>query len=257
MKYIINTIVVICIFYSTSFSQGSAGDKAEYEYRYLLDMPTAGILQKGFVGVTSDILPNGVFIAAIEAGVFENVSFGISFGGSNFIGSGDVDWYKWPGINIRLRILDEEVLLPAITLGFDTQGKGAYVDSLNRYTIKSPGIFAAVRKNFNFIGYLSLHGSVNYSLEGKDGDNFVNLKVGAEQTLGGNFSLIIEYDFAFNDNNSPGFGEDKGYMNIGLRWTVSSGITLGFDLRDLRSNKAGTNNSFDRAIRIEYIQSIF
>ena len=257
MKYIINTIVVVCIFCSTSFSQGSAGDKAEYEYRYLIDMPTAGILQKGFVGVTSDILPNGVLIAAIEAGVFENVSFGISFGGSNFIGSGNVDWYKWPGVNIRLRILDEAVLLPAITLGFDTQGKGEYFDSLGRYTIKSPGLFAAVRKNFDFIGYLSLHGAVNYSLESKDGDNFVNLKVGAEKTLGSNFSLIIEYDFAFNDNNSPGFGEDKGYLNIGLRWTVSSGFTLGFDLRDLRSNKSGTNNSFDRAMRIEYIQSIF
>jgi hypothetical protein len=257
MKYIINTIAVICIFFSTSFSQGSAGDKAEYEYRYLMDMPTAGILQKGYVGVTSDILPNGVLIAAIEAGVFENVSFGISFGGSNFIGSGDVDWYKWPGINIRLRILDEAILLPAITLGFDTQGKGEYIDSLGRYTIKSPGIFAAVRKNFDFIGYLSLHSSVNYSLEGEDGDNFVNLKLGAEQTLGSNFSLIIEYDFAFNDNNSTGFGEDKGYLNIGLRWTVSKGFTLGFDLRDLRSNKSSTKNSFNRAIRIEYIQSIF
>ena len=257
MKYIIKTILVICIFCSTSFSPGSAGDKAEYEYRYLIDIPTAGILQKGFVGVTSDILPNGVLIAAIEAGVFENVSFGISFGGSNFIGSGNVDWYKWPGVNIRLRILDEAVLLPAITLGFDTQGKGEYFDSLGRYTIKSPGLFAAVRKNFDFIGYLSLHGAVNYSLEGKDGDNFVNLKIGAEQTLGSNFSLIIEYDFAFNDNNSPGFGEDKGYLNIGLRWTVSNGFTLGFDLRDLRSNKSGTNNSFDRAMRIEYIQSIF
>ncbi|MEE9449538.1 MAG: hypothetical protein V3V72_05755 [Ignavibacteriaceae bacterium] len=257
MKYIINTISVICIFYSTSFSQGSAGNEAEYEYRYLIDMPTAGILHKGFVGVTSDILPNGVLIAAIEAGVFENVSFGISFGGSNFIGSGNVDWYKWPGINIRLRIIDEAILLPAITLGFDTQGKGEYFDSLGRYTIKSPGIFAAVRKNFDFIGYLSLHGSVNYSLESEDGDNFVNLKVGAEKTFGSNFSFIIEYDFAFNDNNSPGFGEDKGYLNIGLRWTISNGFTLGFDLRDLRSNKSGTKNSFDRAIRIEYIQSIF
>jgi len=257
MKYIIYTIEVVCIFYSISFSQGSAGDEAEYEYRYLIDMPTAGMLHKGFVGVTSDILPNGVLLAAIEAGVFENVSFGISFGGSNFIGSGNVDWYKWPGINIKLRILDEAVLLPAITLGFDTQGKGEYFDSLGRYTIKSPGLFAAVRKNFDFIGYLSLHGSVNYSLEGDDGDNFVNLKVGAEKTLGSNFSLIIEYDFAFNDNNSPGFGEDKGYLNIGLRWTVSDGFTLGFDLRDLRSNKSSTRNSFDRAMRIEYIQSIF
>jgi len=115
MKHIIKTIAIICILYSTSFSQGSAGDEAKYEYRYLIDMPTAGMLQKGFVGVTSDILPNGVLIAAIEAGVFENVSFGISFGGSNFIGSGNVDWYKWPGVNIRLRILDEAVLLPAIT----------------------------------------------------------------------------------------------------------------------------------------------
>ncbi|NNG27275.1 MAG: hypothetical protein HKM87_07090 [Ignavibacteriaceae bacterium] len=243
--------------FSTSFSQGSAGDEAEYEYRYLIDMPTAGMLHKGFVGVTSDILPNGVLIAAIEAGVFENVSFGISFGGSNFLGSGNVDWYKWPGINIKLRILDEAVLLPAITLGFDTQGKGEYVDSSSRYTIKSPGIFAAVRKNFDFIGYLSFHGSVNYSLEGNDGDNFVNLKVGAEKTFGSNFSLIIEYDFAFNDNNSPGFGENKGYLNIGLRWTVSEGFTIGFDLRDLRSNKSNTRNSFDRAMRIEYIQSIF
>ncbi len=170
---------------------------------------------------------------------------------------GNVDWYKWPGVNIRLRILDEAVLLPAISLGFDTQGKGEYIDSLGRYTIKSQGLFAAVRKNFDFIGYLSLTRSVNYSLEGKDGDNFVNLKVGAEKTFGSNFSLIVEYDFAFNDNNSLGFGEDKGYLNIGLRWTVSNGFTLGFDLRDLRSNKSGTNNSFDRAMRIEYIQSIF
>ncbi len=102
-----------------------------------------------------------------------------------------------------------------------------------------------------------MHGSVNYSLEENDGDNFVNLKVGAEQTLGSNFSIIVEYDFAFNDNNTTGFGEDKGYLNIGLRWTVSNGFTLGFDLRDLRSNKWGSKNSFDRALRIEYIQSIF
>ena len=71
------------------FAQGSAGENAKYEYRSLIDMQTAGILEKGFVGITSDIMPHGVLIEKLEVGVFDNVSFGISYGGSNIIGTGD------------------------------------------------------------------------------------------------------------------------------------------------------------------------
>jgi hypothetical protein len=198
-----------------------------------------------------------VLIAVLEAGVFENVSFGISYGGSNLIGSGKVDWYKLPAVNIRVRILNETVLLPAFTFGFDSQGKGTYDSDRSRYETKSPGFFAAVSKNFDFLGYLSFHGTINYSLEGKDGDNFVNLKTGAEKTLGANFSLLVEYDFALNDNKSISFGDGKGYLNAGIRWSVGSGLTIGFDLRDLLSNKSETKNAADRALRIEFIKTIF
>jgi len=257
MKYLILSIISFCFLADSSRPQGTAGENAKYEYRYLIDLPTAGILEKGVVGFTSDILPDGVLIASLEAGVLENLSFGISYGGANLIGSGKVDWYKLPAVNIRFRILNETVLLPALAIGFDSQGKGTFNEEVKRYDIKSPGFFAAVSKNFNFLGYLSLHGSVNYSLENNDGDNFINLKGGLEKTLGSSFSVLMEYDIALNDNNTELFGDGRGYFNAGLRWVVGDGLTVGFDLRDLLSNKSSTINSADRSLRIEFIKNIF
>ncbi|HEY6626693.1 MAG TPA: hypothetical protein VIZ21_07050 [Ignavibacteriaceae bacterium] len=256
MQKLLNIIFLIFLISIPVNSQGTAGDQAKYEYRYLIDMPSAGILEKGVVGVTNEILPAGVLIAIIEAGVFENVSIGISYGGGNLIGSGKVDWYNWPGVNIRARVFNEQTLFPAITLGFDSQGKGEYDDTEDRFAIKSPGFFGAVSKNFDFLGYMSLHGTVNYSLEGNDGDNFVDVRAGVEKTLGSSFSLLLEYDFAFNDDNTD-FASGKGYLNAGLRWSIGTGFTLGFDLRDLLSNKSSTKNAADRSFKIEYIKNIF
>ncbi len=259
MKKFYLPFFITLYFYLTPqiFAQGSAGENAKYEYRSLVDMQTAGILEKGFVGITSDIMPHGVLIEKLEVGVFDNVSFGISYGGSNIIGTGEPNWYKVPAINIRFRLFNETILMPAITLGFDSQGKGEYFDSLNRYAIKSPGFFAAGSKNFAMLGFLSIHGSINYSLETKDGDNFMDMHLGFEKTLGSSFSIIGEYDFALNDNKSQAFGNGNGYLNMGIRWSVGSGLTFGFDLRDLLNNKKINPSTADRALRIEYIKNIF
>ena len=88
------------------------------------------------------------------------------------------------------------------------------------------------------------------------GDNFVNLMVGLEKTVGSQVSFILEYNFALNDNNGD-FGGGKGYLNAGLRWSVGSGFTLEFDLRDLLQNSSINSSSADRALKIEYIQTIF
>jgi len=255
MHKVLNILYLFLIFSFNVFAQGTAGDKAKYEYRYIIDMPTAGIIEKGIVAVTTDFLPDGVLIQWIEAGVFENVSIGISYGGSNFIGSGNINWYKWPGVTFRARILNETVYVPAITLGFDSQGKGEYFKDDERYAIKAPGFFAAVSKNFELLGYFSLHAETNYSLEGND-DNYVDLRVGFEKTIGSSFSLVGEYDFAFNDNNS-GFGIGRGYLNAGLRWSPGPGFTLGFDMRDLLDNEPSVSNGVGRAFMIEYLKSIF
>lgn len=258
MKNLKLVSILLFLIIPNSFAQGTAGEKAKYEYRQLIDMPTAGILDRGNVGLTTELLPFGTLIARIEAGVFDNISIGISYGGTNIIGSGKPGWYPFPpGVNFRFRLMDETVLTPSLTLGFDTQGKGEYFKDQKRFETKAPGIFAAASKNFSMLGYLSLHGTVNYSvLEDKDGDNFVNLMIGAEKTLGSSFSVMIEYNFAFNDNSTDQFGDGKGYLNLGFRWSIANGVTTGFDLRDLLNNKKFSPNSADRGLVIEFTQRI-
>lgn len=258
MKKFSIIILIAASFSQFQFAQGTAGDKAKYEYRQLIDMPTAGIMERGSVGITTELLPFGTLIAKVEAGIFDNISIGLSYGGSNIIGSGKPDWYPFPpGVNFRFRVIDESILVPSLTLGFDTQGKGQYFKDEKRFAIKAPGIFAAASKNFDMLGYLSLHGTVNYSvLENKDGDNFVNLMIGAEKTLGSSFSFLIEYNFAFNDNSTNLYGDGKGYLNLGVRWSIANGVTAGFDLRDLLENKKWSPTSADRAVMIEITQQI-
>ena len=257
--YSMKKLSVIFLFFVSSLiiAQGTSGSNAKFEYRNLIDLPTAGILEKGFVGITMDLMPAGVLIPKIEVGVMDGFSFGISYGGSNIIGSGKVDMYSLPGVNLRVRVLDESISLPAFTIGFDSQGKGYYNDNLNRYQIKSPGFFVAASKNFDFLGYLSLHGVINYSLERDDADKDLNLGVGFEKTIGGKFSIVGEYDFAINDNTGKSLGDGNGFMNFGIRWSVGDGFTLGLNLRDVLDNKKVSTAAADRGIFIDFVKGIF
>ncbi|MBZ0196682.1 MAG: hypothetical protein B6D45_04570 [Ignavibacteriales bacterium UTCHB3] len=233
-----------------------AGEKLDFEPRFLIDMPTSGVLKKGYVSVGSDLMPGGVLLTRLDVGVFDNLSFGISYGGENIIGTGDVTWYKYPGVNIRFKIIEESLTLPSITVGADLQGKGRYFSDEKRYEIKSPGLFAAVSKNYRLLGYMSIHGAISYSFEQKDGDNFANLAVGVEKTIGSSVSVLLEYNFAFNDNSNEVFGKGNGYLHAGVRWAVAEGFSLGFDFRDLLNNKKWSPNTADRGIKFEFVKKI-
>lgn len=257
MKFYYKFLFILIITLSTEAFSQTSGTKANYEYRNLIDIPTAGVLDKGVVGISLDVMPLGVVISKIEVGVFDNFSFGISYGGSNIIGQGKIDWYELPGVNVRLRIINETITSPALTIGFDSQGKGFYDKELNRFQIKSSGFFISAAKNFEFFGYLSLHGTVNYSLERDDSDKDLNISVGLEKTIGDKISFVGEYDFAINDNTGQSLGSGNGYLNMGLRWSVADGFTLGINLRDLLDNKKFTSSKADRGIFVEYVKSIF
>lgn len=239
------------------FAQSTAGDEAKMEYRTVIDMPSSGVLERGKVSISNDIMPGGVLIARFEAGILTDLNIGVSFGGANIIGSGSPKWYKLPAAALRYKLMDESLTLPQLTVGFDSQGKGEYIDSSDRYAIKSPGLFLAGSKNFAMLGFLTLHGALNYSFENGDGDNFINLMVGVEKTIGKRISLLGEYDFGFNDNGSETkSSKGNGYLNIGVRWAPAEGITLGLDLRDLLSNKKWAPGGADRAVKLEFIQKI-
>ena len=235
--------------------QGSAGTGATIEPQYLVDVPTAGIIPGGNLALDMDFYESGGLLLGASIGVFDRIHFGISYGGVGIIGSDRPTWNRSPGFVVRLRIIDETVPIPAIAIGFDSQGKEAYLDEFNRYTIKSPGFYAVLSKNYSAAGYLGVHGGINYSLERADGDKDPNLFVGIEKSIGPSVSVLGEYNLGANDSNREARGRGRGYLNFGLHVSVGNGFTFGIHLKDLLRNQQDVTIG-NRTLQLEYVQPL-
>jgi len=254
--FIVMAIVLLTVGTSLQAqTRGSAGDMGTLEPTYLIDKPTAGMLRRADYNVSANFFQRGGVLAAVNVGLFDRFSFGISYGGTGIIGPDKIEMNPLPGVRAKLRIINETAMTPAVAIGFDSQGKEPYLDadSLKRYTIKSPGFFAVASKNYALLGNLSLHGGINYSLENKDGDKDLTLYVGAEKSLGDILSVLAEYDFAVNDNTER-IGLGRGYFNLGFRLSAGEGLMIGFDLKNVTQNQKNVKIA-NRVLQIEYVGS--
>jgi hypothetical protein len=256
LGFILMANLLMTVIVETAAAQSYAGDGATIEPTMLIDKPTAGLLKRGSYSVSSNFFQNGGVLVGISVGIFEPFTFGISYGGTDIIGHEKINMNPLPGMNAKLRLLSESSVTPAIAIGFDSQGKEPYLtaDSLKRYTIKSPGVYIAASKNYAILGNLSLHGGLNKSMETSDGDKDLNMYVGAEKSLGRDISIMMEYDFAVNDNSANAIGKGVGYLNFGFRWTWGKGLVVGFNLKNITKNQEHVNVG-NRTLQIDYIGS--
>jgi hypothetical protein len=235
-------------------AQGSAGSGGKLEPRALVDFPTAGMIPRGNIALDVDFYREGGVDLACAVGIFDRLSAGLSYGGAGLIGAGSPVMNATPGFNVKIRLLEESVYVPALAFGFDSQGHDGYTRSLNRYTIKSPGLYAVFSKNYAVLGFFSLHGGTNYSLESSDGNRNVNLFAGIEKTIGPFVSFMVEYNLGSNDAGNNALGEGKGYLNMALRCSLGGGLTLGINFKDLADN-GGNVTIANRTVHIEYVRS--
>ena len=170
------------------------------------------------------------------------------------MGNQEVVWNPRVEFGAKVRVIDEGQSAPALAVGYQSQGYGAYQDSLSRYTTKSKGFYAVFSKNFGTsFGEMGFHAGVNKSLEDEDGDGDFSGFVGMDQELGKSLALVVEYDFGLNDNEDNTLGSGKGFLNAGVRWVVSSQLLLEFDLKNIFQN--GERNPYpDRELRLLYIE---
>lgn len=241
----------LALFHAPAPAQGSAGTSGRLEPRFVVDIPTAGMIDKGSFVVDADFYQGGGVLFGFSMGIFDRFSAGLSYGGSRLIGGDSPVMNPIPGFNVKLRVLEESTLFPALALGFDTQGRDGYISSLDRYVIKSPGLYAVVSKNYAFLGYLSFHGGTNYTLERADGDRDINFFAGAEKTIGPFASILLEYNLGLNDDGGNAVGRGRGYLNAALRISAGGGLTIGIHLKDLTKN-GGEVSVANRTFRIEF-----
>jgi len=233
-------------------AQRSAGEDANIDPLFLVDMPVAGIIPATSGSVECMLYPNGGVLFSFAYGLITNLNVGLSFGGTGLIGSGGITWNGLPGIMCRYRVLEENSVYPALVIGFDTQGHDGWIPELKQYVMKSPGIFFTASKNYTFHGFISFHGGINYSLERHDDDMEPNVFFGIEKTLGPILSVLTEYNFAFdNDKNKRGFW--NGSLAIGLRTSTHIGFNIDVMFKNLLTADFYYPKII-RSLRIQYVR---
>jgi len=223
------------------------------DMRELVDLPIAGVLPKESFAVDVRLYDNGGVLTGLSIGLFNRFMASISYGGENILGEGTINWNPYIGIDVRLRLIEENFVLPALVVGFNSQGYGDFRSSLDRYTIKSRGIYAVASRNYRLIGNFGIHFGANKSLEDDDGDDDVTFFCGADKQIFLGLSVLAEYDFATNDNESNALGRGRGYFNAGVRWSVFSHFYIEVDFKNLSSNKFNLDEA-GREIKIGFFQ---
>ena len=243
----------------------------------LIDLPTASILKGGALLTSLRLYEDGGALTYLSVGVSSKMMFGISFGGLHVIGGQNIRWNDYPGVNIAFRLVEEDLVLPAISIGYDWQGFGKFWkpedydktiqrqianDSLgstdlmlDRYSIKSRGFYAVVSKGYQSLVRIGLHAGINYSLEDNDGDSDPTIFMATDILLSRDLAFVTEYDFATNDGTVRGPNNGKGYLNVGLKWAFTNFMSLEFDIKDLLAKENG-KSAVRRVVKFVYHGSV-
>jgi hypothetical protein len=219
--------------------------------------PTAGTLKQGQYGLDVRAYGNGGLLAGVGVGLFHRFMFGISFGGEQLLGYKEFGGNELPGVQVRYRLIEETMTLPAITVGFQMQGQGPWYKDEERYLYKAPGAYAAVSRNFrsNYGGF-GIHAGINYNtieIQGQRGwDGFF----GVDFSLNEQLTIVAEYDLALDDNfDEDSFGEGEyGYFNAAVRFSFAKALAIQFDVYDLL-NTSDNTEGFGRALKIIYVET--
>ena len=209
------------------------------------------MLRGGMKAFRGDFFSADGVNAGFYYGLADRILVGLSYGGTRIIGNDAPDWNEIPGFLLRIRAVEESEGFPAFAIGFESQGADGYIDDMDRFSIKSPGFYLVMSKNYDASGYLGIHAGVNYGLEHDDGDKDINLFGGLDKSIGTFLSVEGEYNFGWNDNSGDALGRGRGYLNAGVSVYPGAGITLSVHFKDLLENQPHEGIA-NRTLRLEF-----
>ena len=254
--------LLLVILLSTIFTQ----DEQPYPPLDLVSMPTAGTLPKGVFALETLLMKDGGILPKMLFGITDKFTFGVSFGIQKFIGVGTMEKNKSaPEVQMKYRLYDETTTMPAIVIGLNTQGKGSFINrtGFERYEQKALGLYAMASRNWDALGNLGFHFGINKNtFENNDGDEDLNLFFGLDKEINDTFSLLLEYNFArddddVNDSELELVRLGKGYLNAGVRWSATNNLMLEINVNDILKNSiysSGTVEAMNREVKVIYYE---
>lgn len=263
-RILISTVLLSCVLFQAVAAEAQTRRRRSNPpetiepVRQLIDMPTAATLPRATFDGEMRVYSRGGMMIGTNIGLTNQLQIGLSYGADGIISEQEPTWNPRVEFQVKLQVITETYSLPAIAVGFNSQGYGSWVDSLDRYEIKSRGFYAVASKGYVGTGggfYTGVHGGVNYSLENDvDGDENINFFFGFDAKFPNDFGLLAEYDMALDDDRDTlALGKGWGYLNVGARWLFMERLKIEADLKNLLNNRRGVN-SFGRELRILYLE---
>jgi hypothetical protein len=263
-KLFVSTIAFVIVLCHTNNLRAQVNDLPALPYQgwaptMLVDCPTAGTLRRATFNVTMRAYPNGGILAGTNIGLSNRFTLGVSYGSEGIISERPPNWNPRVEFNVKLSLVDEGLVTPAMTLGFCSQGYGSYIDTgfadkEGRYSFKSKGFYGVASKNYPFYNWqVGLHGGVNYSMEQDDDDKNLDFFVGLDSRLNKDVGFVMEYDFATNDDGSRSVGKGRGYLNMAIQWLYAENLVMEIILKNLVENRKGVKDIW-RGLRVTYVE---
>ncbi len=249
----------------------------------LVTIPTAGTPQRGQFEVELLMQRDGGVLGRLGVGFSDRFSLGLSYSVQHFIGDDEITYQPLPEAQLKYRLIDETFSLPAVAIGLDSQGRGAFWNAeldtvggapainMARYDVKAIGIYIVMSKNWQILGNFGSHLGISRNVRETDEieRDDLNIFLGLDKDIIPGLGVFLEYNAGLDDNgysdydaedpevfeealNGLTVGRGVGYLNAGIRWHVSPGFYLEVDLNDIMVNKGGDVEYFSRELKVVY-----
>jgi len=232
---------------------------------YCIDNPSAWTRLRGEYAAGIGVEP---FVVRGEIGILDYLTVGVSYGGADVFGTATPTMNPRPGFQAKFRITNGGPIMPAVAVGYDDQGHGKYYDfnprypgqnlDYDRYQFKAKGFYLVLSQEIEVLGALGLHLGVSYNvIEDKD-DGDPDVYGSLEKSLGPHLMLLGTYSMGLNDDAPDSLGSGYGYLDAGVRWSVTPNFNLEFRFTNLLENQLdalGEDGSYARRLDLSYVGS--
>jgi hypothetical protein len=186
----------------------------------LIDMPTASVLDLGGFYSKTRFFSSGGVLEFLAFGVYPRVNLGASINGDRVIGTSDPMRIRRPELQFKFRFFDGDRLLPAIALGFDSQG-WLYSQPIKDYNQQERGFYMIGSQEIGVPG-LQLH--MGWSISDFD-QNDIGGMIASSWNIQDKVLVMMEWD---NINSFV-----KSRLNAGTRFYVTPNFNIEFSLRGI------------------------
>lgn len=240
MKLKFLAVLAACLTF-TGAAFAAQGDPISLE-TLIIDVPTAEALDRYQAAFLTRAYDHGTIMESIDFGVYPRINLGISIAVHELLGSSSSVRVLDPDFQVKWKLYDGSLYLPAIAIGYDGRRYGYGYDDHRNYTKTKH--YLDNRKG----GYLTfsreiivpgLHASAGVNMSDFD-FNDLYFFTGMLYNLSDNISLLAEWDNVRNLRDSR--------LNMGARFMLHPSLAL-----DAAVRRIGRGDESERILQLRYV----